>query len=102
MNETFKYLLDKIQSELTYSQYQNLSRWYISHFNELVTNYPFLKLGNVVKATINDEVYIFKVKDFIISHEGILLDTGFGNVYYYETFEADEKDIKIFNVMKKI
>lgn len=94
--ETREYLMKKLHNELNYSVYERLSGWYIGHINRIVNCYPFLKLGAIAKADVAGEIVTFKVKGFIISGEGILLDTGYGNVFYYETFEAfDEKGKKI-------
>ena len=84
---TKELLIDKLQSELSFKEYQRNSEWFLSHINRIVNDYPFLKIGAKIKAKF-DEEQICKVKDFIINNglsRGILIQTDYGNVYYYET-----------------
>ena len=85
---TKELLIDKLQSELSFKEYQRDSEWFLSHINRIVNDYPFLKIGAKIKAKF-DEEQICEVKDFIIYRgllrPSILVQTDYGNVYYYET-----------------
>jgi hypothetical protein len=84
---TAELLISKLERELSYHEYIRTSGWWLNHINRLVTEYPFLKIGAKIKIEIDDEPIICKVQSFIIG-DGILIETGFGNVYYYETKKA--------------
>ena len=86
---TKELLIDKLQSELSFKEYQRDSKWFLNHIDRLVTEYSFLKIGAKIKTTIGNEVTICTIKGFIINKgllsPGILVETNFGNVFYYET-----------------
>ena len=94
---TRDYLIKKLKSELSVVEYRRYGDWFLTHIDRLVNNYPFLKIGSSVKADIDGE-FIGEVHDFHISSSvvcgmGILVDTSYGNVWYYETKELTEKEL---------
>ena len=84
---TAELLISKLERQLSYHEYVRTSGWWLNHINRLVTEYPFLKIGAKIKVEIDDKVIVCEVQDFIFG-DGILIETGFGNVYYYETKKA--------------
>jgi hypothetical protein len=84
---TKELLVSLLERELSYHEYMRMSGWWLKHIDRLVTEYPFLKVGAKIKIEIDDEPIICKVQSFIFG-DGILIETGFGNVYYYETEKA--------------
>lgn len=96
---TSEYLYDKLETELTVKEYKQSGRWFITHINRIITDYPFLKIGAPIRFTIDGLEIVSKVKDFHINNcmvygSSLLVDTGYGNVWYYETEEATEKEIQ--------
>jgi hypothetical protein len=81
---TAELLKSRLERELSYYEYVRTSAWWLNHINKLVTEYPFLKLGAYIKVEIDGDIIDCKVQDFIFG-DNILVDTGYGNVYYYET-----------------
>ena len=83
---THDYLVDMLESQMTVKNYKRHGQWYLKHIDKLATNYPFLEIDAEIKVTIDGEEIECIVVDFILNwDEGILVDTGYGNVYYHET-----------------
>jgi hypothetical protein len=90
--KTREYLISLLE-QLTVKQYKQYGHWFLSHIDRLVNDYPFINIGSKIKVDIEGEI-VCEVKDFIIlislEGSGILVDTGYGNVFYYETKDIDK------------
>ena len=86
---TAELLVSKLQRQLSYHEYVRTSDWWLRHIDSIATKYPFLKIGAEIKAEIGGELRECTVKGFIINNSfsasGILVETEYGNVFYYET-----------------
>jgi hypothetical protein len=93
---TRDYLINKLEKEFSVTEYNQNGDWFLMHIDRLVNNYPYLKIGAPIRVDIDGE-FVTEVKDFhivnsVVYDMGILVDTGYGNVWYYETKEATEKE----------
>jgi len=93
---TREYLIKKLE-EYPVARYNRFKDWAMLNINLLVTEHPYLKIGAVIKIDIDGEI-ICKVQDFhincYIDGMSIVVDTGYGNVEYFETEEATEKELQ--------
>ena len=100
--DTREYLINKLEKEFSVSRYNQYGDWVMMHIDRIVTNYPHLKIGVVIKCDIDGFEVVSEVKDFYINcyidNMSILVDTGYGNVWYYETEEPTEKELQEYLV----
>jgi len=86
---TAELLVSKLQRQLSYHEYIRTSDWWLKHIESIVNYYSFLVIGSKIKTEIDGELIDCTVKGFIINNSfganGILVETEYGNVYYYET-----------------
>tara|TARA_R100000541_G_scaffold41159_1_gene48567 strand:+ start:85 stop:393 length:309 start_codon:yes stop_codon:yes gene_type:complete len=96
--DTREYLINKLEKEFSVARYNQNVDWVMMHIDRIVTNYPHLKIGAVIKCDIDGFEVVSEVKDFYINcyidNMSILVDTGYGNVWYFETSEASEKELQ--------
>ena len=100
--DTREYLIDKLKKELTVAQYERRGDWFLMHIDKILTKYPYLKVGATIKVDI-DGYFITQVKDLNINYSavygsGIVVETDYGNVLYYETEELTEKELQKYLV----
>ena len=67
---TREYLIDKLKKELTVAQYEKRGDWFLMHIDKILTNYS------------------------AVYGSGIVVETDYGNVLYYETKEPTEKELQ--------
>ena len=81
---TTELLISKLQRQLSYHEYIRTNKWWFTHIDRIQEDYSFLNIGANIIAEIGGEDVNCIVKDFIL-WDGILVETDYGNVYYYET-----------------
>ncbi len=90
-------LVEQLEKEMTVAEYKRHGQWYLTHIERIATDFPFLEKGRAVKADIGGFEQIATVKRFIFNQGwdmNVLVDTGYGNVWYYETSKPTIKEIK--------
>jgi hypothetical protein len=96
--DTREYLINKLKKELTVAQYVKKGDWFLIHIDKILTKYSYLKVGAIISVDING-YFITQVKDLSINYSavygsGIVVETDYGNVLYYETKEPTEKELQ--------
>ena len=98
MNELlFNKLLKQYQDTTTVTAYIRSQHWVETHLRRLCTEFGWLEVGKPVKHTISGTTSVSKVEGFIINEHNILVDVGFGNIWYYECKQPTTKEVKNFD-----
>jgi len=94
-------LIDQYIESVTYAHFQKNIGWVKRHIERLCTEFPFLEEGELVKHTIGGTTRVSKVRRFFIStnYAGsfVGIDTGYGNIWYYEAQKPTQKEIEEFD-----
>jgi hypothetical protein len=90
-------LVKQYEDTTTVTAYQRGKDWVFGHLERLCSEFEFLGVGKPVKHTIAGTTRVSKIEGFIVGDHGIFVDTGFGNVWYYETKKPSTAEIKKFD-----
>lgn len=90
-------LVRQYEDTTTVTAYKKSKDWVLRHIDRLCSEFGFLGVGEPVKCTISGTTRVSKIQGFIVGEHGILVETGFGNVWYYETKKPSATEIKKFD-----
>jgi hypothetical protein len=96
-HELYNQLLKQFQNTATVTSYNRSFEWVNNHLIRLCEEFDFLGVGLPVKHTISDVTRVSKIQRFIVGENGVLVNTGFGNVWYYETKKPSVAETKKFD-----
>lgn len=105
MSQTTKSLYQKLvkqlEDSLTVSQYKLHSTWVMRHIDRICREFSFLEVGKPVKFTMDGITRVSILRGIILSPIGmnafVGIDTGFGNIWYYEAKEPTKAELKKFD-----
>jgi hypothetical protein len=98
MNEKLKdELIYQFESKFTVTQYHLHKNWVLNHIYRLAEEFGHLEIGKPFKFTIGDITRVAILKGFVIGSNFIGVDTGFGNVWYYQTSKPTKAELKKFD-----
>ena len=96
-NKLKQILIKKLEDEFTVSQYKSFSDFILKHIGR-ISEKDFIDINKPIKFDIMGTVRIAKIQDIHIHPtESILLETGFGNIYYYEAKKPTQKELNKFD-----
>ena len=98
MNKTlYSQLVKQHQDSATVSSYFRSKDWVEGHLFRLCTEFGWLSVGTPVKHTICGITRVSKVESFIVNEHNILVNVGFGNIWYYECRKPKASEVKKFD-----
>jgi len=98
MNEELYFkLFRQWQDSTNVTTYFKTKDWVDWHLTKLATEFGWLGVGVPVKHTIGNFTRVSNVLSFIVTHNHILVETGFGNVWYHECIKPTEAELKEYD-----
>ena len=105
MSQTAKSLYQKLvkqlEDSLTVSQYKLHSTWVMGHIDRICREFSFLEVGKPVKFTMDGITRVSILRGIILApsymNAFVGIDTGFGNIWYYEAKEPTKAELKKFD-----
>ena len=95
--ELFNLLMKKYQDSATVTSYLRSKDWVERHVRRASTDFSWLAIGAPVKHTIDGTTRISVVQSFIVNEHNVLVNVGFGNVWYHECKKPLVKELKKFD-----
>ena len=86
--QLYNALVLKCENKFTVSIWKYYGERITNHLKRLCTEFPFLTVGTEIEVVIDGENIKCAVENIIINVNEVLVDTGFGNVWYYEVKEV--------------
>lgn len=90
-------LIKQYQDNTTVTRYFLSKDWVESHIKTLCEKFGWLSVGGLVKHTISGTTRVSKVKRFIVNEHNLLVDVGFGNIWYYECTKPSSEEMEKFD-----
>jgi hypothetical protein len=94
--ELYNKLVNQFKNETSVTGYESSWKWVNRHLVRLCTEFSFLEVGKPIKFEIEDTLRVANFEEFIVTDDFIGLDTGFGNIWYYEAKEPTKKELREF------
>lgn len=99
--DLYKLLIKQFEDSVSVSQYKLYSVWVLRHIDRICLEFGYLEVGKPFKFTICGTTRVAILDGFIIQtgmiNSFIGLETGFGNVWYYEAKEPTKAELNKFD-----
>ncbi len=89
-------LTKQLKDTFTVTLYEHCSKWILSDIDRLCEK-EFIDIDKPIKFTIGEITRIAKINHILFNSEGIVLDTGFGNIWFYDAIKPTKEELKIFD-----
>ena len=93
----YKELIKQYQDNTSTTRYLLSVDWVENHVRRLCQDYGWLSVGALVKHTISGTTRVSQVEKFIVNEHNILVDVGYGNIWYYKCIQPSKKEISKFD-----
>jgi hypothetical protein len=94
--ELYNKLVKQFEDQTNITRYKLSWDWVNRHLERLCTEFSFLELGKPIKFEISGTLRVANFEEFIVTEHFIGLDTGFGNIWYYEVKQPTKKELREF------
>ena len=95
--ELYNLLMKKYQDSATVTSYLRSKDWVAEHAKRASTKFSWLAVGTPVKHTIDGTTRISVVQSFIVNEHNLLVNVGFGNIWYHECVKPSARELKKFD-----
>lgn len=90
-------LIKQYQDNTSYTRYLQSNKRVKNYLKTLCEKFGWLSVGALVKHTIDGTTRVSKVERFIVNENNVLVDVGFGNIWYHECIKPSNEEVEKFD-----